>query len=280
MQNFLTLWLLFLLLPAIGWSQSRKKSNETTIKVFNSINYYPPLESYDFVSSYDLNQDVLLLTYLTANSGTFVIEPNRPVTVQRTNTQSFSSQLLGFGAGIQIINQNFTFHEISLTKLKFSKSAAQVSYLIGEDSFVLSGARQKSSAFGLRYEFGKYFGKKRSGLRFGLSGGIEPSVYVFKSEPASIGAYYITAKIFTLDVALIPMFLVNIDKKLSLEFKVIPNLLLADAERVRESNPLVPVSMQNSTHEYDLPEINIAFSISAKYVLKEPKKRRRKSEDE
>ena len=98
--------------------------------------------------------------------------------VMRENRNVFPSQLLGVGASVQVLKSNSLFHEVSLTKLSSSKSSYTVNFTttdsVGARSTFQLGYEQKASAFGFRYEVGKYFGDpKRANLRFGISGGIE-----------------------------------------------------------------------------------------------------------
>lgn len=143
------------------------------------------------------------------------------------------------------------------------------------------GYEQNTAVIGIRYEMGKYLGKrKKPNLKFGISGAIEPSFYRYKRKPVSINEYPITANIFTLDIAVIPTLWAKLSKKLSLEFKIIPNILIADFGRIEEDNPTLSPDDQGGVREYNLPEINVGGSILLKYLIKEPNRRGRKTQTE
>ena len=282
MNKLILIFLSLVLCPLYSSAQTNKKLG-TTISVSTAINYYPAIDPYSFFSSFTSDDDELILNFLTANSGTFVIE-EESISVEREVTSNIPSQLLGVGAGVQIEKGKKLFHEISLTKLSFAKSSYEKVFLfsdsLGKIRALKLGSEQKTSAFAFRYELGKYFGKrKKPSFRFGLSGSIEPSFYFFKRTPFSSREYPIDGKLFTIEVALIPMFSVKVSKKVSLDFKIIPNILMADFGSIKENNPLLSKSLQNGGREYNPPDINLAFSLLLKYKIKEPKKRRRSKQD-
>ena len=278
MKKTLILLTALFLLPLSTFSQTKKKKG-TTINISTSVNYYPSIEPYTFFSSFNTSDSNIDLTFLTSNSGTFVIEEGESKTIDRANNNDFPSQLLGVGASVQIKKGDALFHEISLTKLSFTKSSRIVVYSfadsLGKITSFPRGYKQRAGAFGFRYELGKYFGKRRKAkFRFGLSGGIEPSFYFYKRTPAFTGEYPVRAKIFTIDIAVIPMASFKLAKKITMDFKIIPNMLLGDFGSIKENNPRVPIAQQGGEREYNLPEINVAFSLLLRYTIKEPKKRR------
>ena len=61
---------------------------------------------------------------------------------------------------------------------------------------------------------------------------------------------------------------------MTLDFKLIPNILIADFGKVREENPTLP-SITKWSRNYSLPEIDLAFSFLLRYHLKEAKRKKR-----
>ena len=277
LKKMAVVFILCILLPLLCFSQRSKKQKGSTVFVSTTINYYPAIEPYSFFSSFTDEDEDLILTFLTANSGKFVIEEGQSLLVMRENRSIFPSQLLGAGASVQVLKSNSLFHEVSLTKLSFSKSSYTVDFITtdtaGFRNLFTLGYDQKASAFGFRYEIGKYFGDpKRANLRFGISGGIEPSFYFYKRTPYTSNEFPMRARIFTVEVSAVPMLSAKLSKRIAMDFKVIPNMLLGDFGSIVEENPLLPTSQQAGEREYNLPEINMAFSLLLRYVIKEPKK--------
>ncbi len=275
------LYLFCLILPVVCFSQRGKKSNETSIYVSTSFNYYPGIAPYKFLSTFGGTiDDDLILNFITNNSGTFTIEEGQSIIIDRGNTSEFPSQLIGIGASVQFLKDNGLFHEISLTKLSFVKSSyhTELIYLdslhevIGRDYL---GYKQNAAAFAFRYELGQYFGKRKSKLRFGISGGIEPSLYFYKRTSLSIHEYPMKANIYTIDLSIIPMLSAKLSKKITLDFKVISNILLGDFGTIIEQTPFASLDDQNGKRDYNLPEITMALSLALRYNLKEPDRKRR-----
>lgn len=268
-------------LPLSIFAQIGKRLTNKTIYVATTLNYYPALKPYAFFSSFRIDDRDLILNFLTANSGTFVIEEGQSLFVERTKTNHLPSQLLGVGASLQVFNANGVFQELSLTKLSFSKANYQDEYFFtnpnGDLQYSISGYEEKAAAFAMRYEIGKYFGKTRrrgNAIRFGISGALEPSFYTYRRTAFSSAMFPVKGRIFTLDLAVIPIITTKLSKKLSLDFKCIPNILFADFGSLREENPILTEEQKKGVLEYDLPEINVAFSVLLRYQLQEHKKRR------
>ena len=282
MKQIITILILVFVIPLLSYSQVRKKSKDTYVYVSTSLNYTPAIEPYSFLSSFQREQDLLLLNFLTPTAGTFTIEDGEVLNLEREDISHFPSQLISVGASVQIVKaDNSLFHEISLTKTSFSKSSYvnKFSYLdsVGERRFLQLGYEQRAAVFGARYEVGTYFNaRKTAALKFGLSGAIEPSFYFYKREALSINEYPIKANIMTLDIAIIPMVAAKLSKKVLLEFKVIPNILIADFGTTEQNNPTVSIQGQEGIRSYDPPEINVGASLLLKYQIKEPKKKRRR----
>lgn len=187
------------------------------------------------------------------------------------------SQYFGIGASVQFRNQKGVFHEASITKLSNTKSKRDLLYSTTDvDGNTISfplGAEEKMFSFALRYELGKYFGRNKDAvIRFGVSGGIEPSFYRYRYLPYSINDYSLETNLLTIVIALIPMLSANISKQLSLDFKFIPNFLTADFGTMRENNPTVSQLQQEGIRVYTSPDITWAFSIQMRYLFKEAKK--------
>ena len=144
---------------------------------------------------------------------------------------------------------------------------------MGVKRIALRGYKEKSFAIGWRYELGMYFGKRKTAkVRFGLSGGIEPTFYQYKRTPSTTQQYPINAKVFTIEAAVIPMLSAKLSKKITFDFKIIPNILMADFGEPIKSDPAFPSGGNKATRDYNLPEINTVFSMVLRYNFKEKKK--------
>ena len=269
-----------LFLPLLCFSQRGKKQEGFNISVTTSINFYPTITPYKFISKYSgTTNDRVILDFITRNSGTFTIEDGETILITRTQTSEFPTQLLGLGASVRLINESLLFHEFSLTKLSFYKSShlTELVFMNSMDdmSRYYIGYDENTTAFAFRYELGKFFGRKKNKLKFGISGGIEPSFYFYKRTSLSQDRYPIKANITTIDLSIIPMLSAKLSKKVSMDFKVISNILLADFGSITENFPEASIEEQNGIREYNLPEITMAFSLILRYDLSDPKKRRR-----
>ncbi len=280
MKNYINLILFFSILPMIVSAQRGKESNESYISISTSFNYYPKIPPYNFFVSFNSRtDDELILDYITSNSGNFTIEEGENIVVEREKTSDFPSQIIGLGAGIRIQKENNLVHEIAITKLSIVKSSYLVKFLFfkGDEIInrVFEGYNQKSGAFAFRYEIGKIFGKKRSKVKFGLVGGIEPTYYFYDRTNFTINDYPIKANLFTVDFSLIPTLTCKVGKKFFLDFKVVSSLLVADfSNSPTEQIPFIPTSMLKG--ETDLQAINWAFVCQFRYTIKEPKRKGRR----
>jgi hypothetical protein len=281
MKKPILITLTALMLPFVLSAQFGKKFKYSSIHIAASLNYYQPIEPYTFFNEYETQDRDLLLTFQTNNSGTFVIE-DEIIDVKRTFTFDFPSQVLGFGMSLQILSDKSLFQELSITQLSVFKSNTLVDYQILDTmsdfrTVILQGEEQKTTVFGMRYEFGKYFGNKKSPVKFGLSAGIEPTFYRFKMIPKGIQRFPITAKITTIEISVMPTLSFKIAKKVTLDFKVISNFLVADIESVRIDDPAIPKGVNNATRNYNLPEIDLGASVVLRCQIKDAKKRPRRS---
>lgn len=282
MQKMPVFILVFILFATSTFAQSRKKSKDKNIYATTSINYYPALEPYAFFGGFTLENDQLILNFLTANSGTFIVQSGQPLGVEREHFNDFPSRFLGIGGSVQMVKGDGLYHEISLTKLSVEKSSFQINFIF-RDSLenlrrFVQGYEQKVSSFSFRYEFGKYFGRRKGAkVRFGLAGAFEPSLYFYKRTPKFSQEYPVEASIFALEMAVIPSLSAKLSKYVSLDFKLIPNFLIADFGTIAERNPAHTKKQQESgEREYNLPEINLGFSVAVKYLVKEAKRRGRR----
>lgn len=259
-----------------GYAQ---KKTEKSIYTSSSLNFYPELKSYSFVNTIELNQDKLILNFLTANSGNFVIDTMLSQNVKNENINKFPSQIFNLGTSIRISKDHSTFHEVSLIRFSRSKSSYQNTYIVtdslGEDQFLSIGYKQKSFIMSLRYEYGKMFGYKKNNFRFGLSGFFEPTFYSYKREVTSTQEYPIKATIFSFSVGVVPMASFKLSKRVLLDLKVIPRILLGEYNNVTVNNPILAPDDRKGGRELDFPEIDIAGTVQIRYLIKETKKRRK-----
>jgi len=280
MTKQLLTFLILALVPALAFSQGRRKKTDKTIKASTSLNFYPSIAPYSFFSSFSTSNEQLILNFLTATSGKFMIVEGEDFNVDRENINNFPSQLFGLGASIQIIGDKNVFQEISLTKMSSYKSSYQTNFTFidpnGDLLTVPSGYKQRAFVFGARYEFGKYFGsRKKANLRVGLSGGFESSIFSSKRTPLTTREFPVKANIYTFEVSINPMLSAVVSKKVTVDFKIVPSFLVADFGTIRESNPTLPLAQQGGEREYNLPEINLGFNLIVRYTVKEAKRRKR-----
>ena len=280
MKKTTTLYIFFLMFPLLCFSQS-KKSQGNTISISTTINFFPNDIPFTFSSPLFLQRpDDYILDFSTNTTGTFVLIQGVDQDVKRENNFNVPFPSLGFGMSVQILNEDNLLHEISLTKLSYSKSYYEIFYNFMDSSQIVRepviGYEQKAFAIGFRYELGKYLTTRKSAkVKFGLSGAIAPSYYVYKRLPSTSGDFPIEAKVFAFDVAFIPMLNAKLSKNVSLDLKLITSMLLGEAATVTQQNPALPPDDQAGTRIFDFPEFGIAFSLGVRYTIKEPKKGRR-----
>jgi hypothetical protein len=280
MKNKTLLLILGLLLSYQAQSQRKKAKYIFTA---STINFYPELKSHSFFSEAEIDQDLLILNFLTATSGTFNFEDVRSTFIDIENKNRFPSQIFNFGLSFQFRNQKSVFHQFSISRFSYAKSSFNniFSYtnLDGMDVSEIIGYNQRSFVLSLRYEYGKVFGKIKSRIRFGISGVFEPSFYSYRREVASIQEFPINANIHTLGVGLSPSLSFKLSKKVFLDFKVLPTILFVDLGSVSIENPVLSPDGREGIRIEDLPELSITGTIQVRYLLKEPKKRRRRSKE-
>jgi len=269
----------FAFLPAIAFGQLKKKLKSKGIYISTTLNYYPKVFDYNLSREYEIARRQIDLFYTTPDSGVFEAE-EEVLQVEWSRDVDIPSQILGLGASIQIMNSKRLFHEISLTKFSLSKSSDEAVWIYTDTAGVsrtnVRGYKQYSGAFALRYEFGKYFGnRKNAKVRFGLAGSIEPAYYRFKVTPSSSLEYPLSANLLSIDLALVPMLNFRLAKKVSLDFKIIPNLLIGDFGGLRIENPILLPKQQNVRRRYDLPEMNLAFSVLLRYEFQKARRKKR-----
>ena len=277
MKRLLTLCFIAALLPFALMAQSTKKYKGTSILASTSINVYSPLKPYVFTKKFFIKNEDLILNFITKNSGTFVIEEGDSTQLTTTFTSHMPSNIVGIGGSIQFRNLNNLFHEVSITRLSVTRSDQQLLYnAYDSDStevYLYAGYKEKMFTFAFRYELGRYFGRNKDApLRFGISGAIEPSYFRYKNTPYSSADYPIDANLLTIDVAIIPTLSARFSKQLSMDFKVIPNILTADFGTMRQYDPTIPKENQRGLRTYTSPEMTWAFSVQLRYMIKEAKR--------
>ncbi len=280
-KQLLASLLLIAVLPLAVFAQKGKKLKSVSILASTSFNISTPLKPYAFKKEYYVKDEKLILKFLTENSGIFAIKEGDSIRFQTEIDTRLSSQIVGLGASVQFRSLKNAFQEITLSRLSYAKSHRFVNYAItyadGEQRFWKIGHVEKAFAAGLRYEVGKYFGKKKKApVRFGLSFGIEPSFLRYKFEPLTSQAYPMRANLFTIDVALIPMVSAKIAKPLWLDFKVVPNFLIADFGKFTLNDPNLPLPQQIGARNYTSPDMTWALSVQLRYMVKQAKKKRKK----
>jgi len=279
MQARFTLIFVALILSFSGYGQGK---NDKYVFTASSLNFYPKLAPYTFFKTLDIEQDRAVLTFLTSTTGTFVVE-ELPLRLESEHVNELPSQVFNIGASFQIKKRNGLYQELALSRVSRFKSSNIKNYTftdtLGRERILAVGYKQKSFVMSLRYEYGKMFGKGRNPFQFGVSGIIEPSIYTYKREESSSQDYSINSSIFALSVAVAPTLSWKLSKKIFLDIKLIPKFLLADFGSVSIKDPSLTLEQQKGTREYNLPEIDLASTIQLRYMLKEPKKRRRRSND-
>jgi hypothetical protein len=271
-------------MPLQGQAQRR---GGNTLTVSTNFNYTPPLRPYSYQRSYIRDfGGFLALTFLTRNSGTFVLEERESYEFIDNAIYDPPSNLIGLGASFQIWNENGLFQDISLTRLSFTQSAHSLLISVVDDEGDVvqihqQGIEERSGAIGLRYEIGKYFGERRRdypNFRFGLSTGLETSFYAHRTTSLSPGLLSARGNMLTIDISLIPVLSFQPTKRLMIDAKVIPNVLIADFGSIQLADPSLPESDRRANRKYDLPVTNVSASLMVRYVIKEPKRGRRRSD--
>ncbi len=262
---------LFLLIPLVAFSQKKKDRKEVFIAL--SLNYYAPEEPYVFRSSFETDDQQIILDFITATFGTFTVEEIESIFVQRSNINDLSSQLIGVGGSVQFRKKGRIYHEIGLHQLTFNKSSFIITHTFrnGLERVVVpvGGYEQQMFTLGLRYEYGIYFGRKKSTFRFGVGGGFEPSYYNFKITPLTSNDFPINASVMTLELSLFPIFSFRLSRNLSMDIKVIPNFLFGEFGGADQENPTLPLGEGAGERDLSFPGLNLNGSIQFRYMIKE-----------
>lgn len=279
MKKILYLSLIAAFLPLTAFCQLKKKLKFHGIYVTTGVNYYPQIEPYTLMNNFWAERGKLNLTFLTRNSGTFSIEGDSSF-ITRVRTSEVPSPGLNMGAGVQIISYNRVFHELAITKLSTSRSGDVTSFewvdTLGEKQIIDTGFKEKSFAFGFRYELGKYFGKSKTArIRFGISFSMETSFYSMERTPITTQGYPIEGKVMNFEISLNPLLTAQLSKRIYLDFKLLPNMMIADFESVRENNPTLPQAGQKLNRVFNLPEINVAGNVQLRFELQKAKRKKR-----
>ena len=104
-----------------------------------------------------------------------------------------------------------------------------------------------------------------------MSLSLEPTFYTFKMTPYSFSEFPITAKITTVEVGAIQTLSFKIGKVVFLDFKLIPNFLLADYDTVEHGDPAIAPPLRSGTRNYSLPELDLSGSIVLRAMVQEVK---------
>ncbi len=266
-------------------SQAQRQGGNT-LTVSTNFNYTPPLRPYSFRKSYIKDFEYTVLNFITRNSGTFVLVEGNSYEFVENGTYHPPSNLIGLGASFQIWNENGLFQDFSLTRLSLTQSSHQFLVSVIDDEgneapIHSQGIEERSGAVGVRYEVGKYFGERRRdypNFRFGLSAGLESTFYAHRT--ISLGPRPLSTRghMFTIDLSLIPVLSFQPTKRLMIDAKVIPNFLIADLGTIEIEDPSLPEQQRRANRKYDLPVTNVSASLMVRYVIKEPKRGRRRSD--
>lgn len=269
-----------LLLCSFAFGIGNAQSNDKTILFGASVNYYPVFDTYSQTTGGTTTIHDLFLFFQTPTTGIFELDDERGVDYEIDYNYELHSPMIGPGMSMQWVNKEEVFHELALTRLSFGKSSYRRDFIYVDTTSnripVTTGFEQSSFILALRYEYGKYFGDpRRSGLRFGISGGIEPTFYSYNFTPLSSAQFPAQARIMTLELSITPMVEARLSKRAFLDIKLMPNILLADFGSVKVENPILTQEQRQLQRTYDPPEINLAASVVLRYVIKERKRGKR-----
>ncbi|MAW87866.1 MAG: hypothetical protein CMJ42_15210 [Phyllobacteriaceae bacterium] len=273
------LFLTSVLFPENVDAQSRSRSRGKTISVTHSLNIWQKRTPYNWANEFTSQNDTLFLRFLTSNSGTFLIKEGEPFDVVYTRENVAPSIGLALAASVRILNNdNFLFHEFAITRLSIGSNEDVINYTIkkGETNHIVPfGFKQRFAQIAVRYSFGKYFVKRRkSKVRFGISGGVEPSVYALKVTPRNFNDYPLKGTIYSIEMSLQPQLSFALSKYVNLDFNLMSNFLVADFGKINENNPRMTLQQQEGEREYKVPDVVMGFGVALKYVVKDTGRRR------
>lgn len=278
MKTRFTLLLCCIILAFQGYSQKKK---DKYIYASSTLNFYPIDHSdFSFYASYDRNSQAFNFTFITADSGTFVVQETAPILVELNTYSGLPNRRFSIGASFQIRGASGSFSEISLTRLSNSKSSFlnnyTYNYSSGDQLTFVEGYEQRSTVLSLRYEYGRMFGRSRDKARIGISGVLEPGFFHYRKTSFQSNEFPIRANIYSLNFGIAPIFAFRLSKKVFLDFKVIPTMQILEWGSTRILNPILPIQLQRGSRVDDLPQVDIRGTVQLRYMLKEPRKRRRK----
>jgi len=285
MKRLLPLFLILLfVLPFSLTAQRSKWLKKQNVRVATTFNYYPAVDAFTYFSEFSRMEDVnLILNFEEPNAGTFILEEGRVTDFESTTTVLSPSQLISIGGSIQFVNKESIFQELALTKFSFTKSSfLNEVYVIDDMGFpqfaYAIGAEERTGAFAFRYELGKYFGDPRYDiLRFGIAVSVEPSLYTYKRTPYDSGGFPFRGRIFALETSLVPVAAIRFSKKVSLDLKIIPNIMVASFGSIKVENPILTKDQQVGTRNFEAPALSMAYSILLRYQIQEAKRSRRRN---
>ena len=258
--------------------QAQRNQNNTAINVSTAINYNPASRPYFLQRNFQYNGDNIELTYLTENSGTF-IEEDLGISVEEQNTINTLSHLLGLSTSVQFVKSSGLFHELTLTSLSYAKAQHVSAYTLRDslDEVITTFDRfteVRHFIIGGRYEVGRYLGRDAP-VRIGFSGGISYNYQKYSFLPSLGAGSPITGSISILNLVIAPMMLVKFSDKVFAELKILPNMLLANFDRVILDSPILLEREKLFELDYDPPSFQVGASLMLKYQIKTPRRRRR-----
>lgn len=274
-----TLFLSVVFIPNYGEAQSRSRSRGKTISVTNSLNIRQKSKPYTFHNERQEQSDTLLLRYLTSSSGVFSIKEGDPYTVVRNRKTSMPSITFSLGGSVRILNNdNYLFQEFALTRFVIGKQE-EIGTIVLElpegDAEQPLGFSQRFTHIGIRYSVGKYFVKNRkSKFRFGLSGGIETSVFAFEHAPYVYWGQTLKGTIFSIELSIQPQLSFRLSKYVSLELNPLFNFLVADFGQIAEGFTTSKIAQTPGEREYEIPDITMGFGVALNYTIKNTGSRR------
>ncbi len=260
-------------------AQTRSRSRGKTISVTHSLNIRQKADSYNWIREYQEERDTLFLRFLTSTSGTFNIKEGDPYNVIRSRESTAPSITFFLGASVRLLNNdNFMFHEFAITRFVIGKQEDRGTYVLelpGGNLIRPFGFTQRFTHLSLRYSIGKYFVKNRkSKTKFGVSGGVEPSVFTFKQYPYSPWYYPLKGTIYSIEFSIQPQLSIALSKYLSLDFSLLSNFLVADFGKLNELDPSLVARQRGGERNYKVPDITMGFGVALKYAVKNTGARR------
>lgn len=280
MHRIIILGFLFFLNIGSLFSQ-RKDRSKPSYFITTQISHYPPLAEYSFDFFAEVDYNDIELNFITQNSGTFVLEEGK-YSYSRKDFYLFPNPALSLGLSFKCI-KNDTYSEITISKISLINSKIHSAIVINsprieETLNLIEGFDYQSVAFGLRYEIGRYFkSKENRKTRFGLGFSLENSIYTHNRKQLQSYDYGIKAFVYNLELGLIPKLSFQISKLLSIDLKLVPNLLIFNYFNVKNDDLATVESKRNAKRnpEFESIEFNLGGGVSLRYMIKDGNPRKR-----